>query len=321
MRAGIAVAAILLAALAALPQQPPREEAPETTIRVDVDLVSLYCTVRDKKGGYLKDLTKEDFEVYEDGASQEIRNFSRETDLPLTIGLLVDVSGSQANLIEIERRAASQFFEQVLRQKDLAFLISFGSEAELLQDLTGSKPRLIKALGDLRLTTSVGGIHPGPVPTAPRRGTILYDAVYLAANEILRPQVGRKVIVLISDGVDVGSRVKKEDALTAAHRGDSIIYSVYYVDSRAYGGFGGGGGEGDLRRMSEETGGRLFKVGRKYTLEDIFRDIEEEVRSQYVITYSPANPSRDGSFRRVEIKTGNRDYRVQARKGYYAPKS
>lgn len=319
MKPGVVTPLFLIAALAAWPQQPATEEIPETTIRVDVDLVNLYFTVRDKKGVYVKDLTKDQIEVFEDGQPQQIRQFLREADQPLTIGLLVDVSGSQSNLIEVERRAASLFFDHVLREKDLAFVMSFGSQAELLQDLTSSKAALKRALGELRLSVSVGGVLlPSPVPTAPRRGTILYDAIYLAAEEILKHQVGRKMIVVISDGVDVGSRIKKEEAVAAAHKADSIIYSIYYVDPSAYGPFGAPG-DGDLKSLSEETGGRLFKVSRKYTLEDIFRDIEEEVRSQYVVAYSPTNTARDGSFRRVEIKTANRNYRIQARKGYYAP--
>jgi VWFA-related protein len=319
MKAAVVAPIILSLSLAALPQQPSSAEIPETTIRVDVDLVNLYFSVRDKKGAYIKDLSKHDIEVFEDGQPQTIRQFLRETDQPLTIGLLVDVSGSQSNLIEIERQAASLFFDHVLREKDLAFLMSFGSQAELLQDLTSSKTALKRALGELRLSASVGGVLlPPPVPTAPRRGTILYDAIYLAAEEILKHQVGRKMMVVISDGVDIGSRIKIEEAVAAAHKADSIIYSIYYADPSAYGPFGGRG-DGDLRRISEETGGRLFKVGRKYTLQDVFRDIEEEVRSQYVVVYSPSNTARDGSFRRVEIKPANRNYRIQARKGYYAP--
>jgi len=208
----------------------------------------------------------------------------------------------------------------VLRPKDMAFLISFGSEAELLQDFTGSPKLLRAALDQLRVNAQVGGLHPGPVPTANTpRGTILFDAVYLAATEKLKGEVGRKAIVLITDGVDQGSRYTRSQAIEAAHRADAIIYSVYYVDPRFYG-WGGGGGDGDLKRMSEETGGRLFKVDRKHTLEAIFDELQKELRSQYTIAYSPSNPVRDGGFRRIEIKTLDKDLRVQARKGYYAEK-
>jgi len=295
-------------------------QQPEATIRVDVDVVSLFCAVRDKKGAFLTKLEKPDFTIFEDGKQQEIRYFARETDLPLTIGLLVDVSKSQENLIDAERQAASQFFTRVLRDKDMAFLISFGSEAELLQDLTNSPGLLRKGLDDLRLNTSFSGIHPGPVPTsAPPRGTILFDAVYLAANEKLKREVGRKVIVVITDGVDQGSRVRLEGAIEAAQKSDAIIYSIYYVDPRFYG-FYGGGGDSSLKKLSEQTGGRVFHVDRRNGLDWIFKEIQEEMRSQYAIGYTPVNPNKDGGFRRVEIRTPNKDWKVLARRGYYALK-
>ncbi len=302
---------------------PAQQEQPPS-IKVDVDVVNLLCSVRDKRGGLVANLTKDDFDVFEDGKRQEIRYFARETDLPLTIGLLIDVSVSQEGLIEAERRAGSQFFSQVLGKKDVAFLISFGAEAELLQDFTNSQKLLREALGQLRLSASVGGLHPGPVPTASQpRGTILFDAVYLAANEKLRGEVGRKVIVLITDGVDQGSRVKLGEAVEAAHKADAIIYSVYYADPGfyrgRYGGYTFGGmGDGDLRKMSEETGGRLLKVERRRPLEDIFNEIQREMRSQYAIGYTPLNPAKDGSFRRIEIRPHSKELKVQARKGYYA---
>src|SRR5690348_8849015 len=198
-----AVSAVLLAQT---PQQQskPAEDAP-ATIKVDVDIVNVLASVRDKRGGLVANLEKNDFTILEDGKPQEIKYFTRETDLPLTIGLLIDVSGSQRNLIDIERSAASQFFSQVLRKKDEAFLISFGEESELLQDYTNSARMLTEGLGRLRVSSGVGGLHPGPVPTAgPPRGTVLYDSVYLAANEKLKTEVGRKVIVIITDGVDQG---------------------------------------------------------------------------------------------------------------------
>ena len=144
----------------------------------------------------------------------------------------------------------------------------------------------------------MGGLHPGPVPTVSQpRGTVLFDAVYLAANEKLTREVGRKVLVLITDGVDQGSRMRREQAIEAAHKADAVVYSIYYVDPGAYGGWGPGG-DGDLRKMSEETGGRVFKVDRKHSLQDVFRDLQEEMRSQYAIGYTPINEQRDGGFRR-----------------------
>ena len=295
--------------------------AQDNTIKVDVDLVNVLCTVHGKNNALIGGLEKGDFHLLEDGKEQEIKYFTRETDLPLTIGLLVDVSGSQERLIDTEHRAASAFFRSVLRAKDLAFIISFGKDSELLQDSTSSPKLLEDGLKQLRLNVPVGGLHPGPVPTQQNQaGTVLWDAVYLAANERLKSEAGRKVIVVITDGVDTGSRKTREQAIHEAQLADTVVYSVDYSDPAAYGGgFGfGGGGEGDLRKMSDETGGRVFKVDRKNSLDDIFKQIQDEMRSQYAIAYSPTNPKKDGTYRKLDFKMANKDYKVQARKGYYA---
>ncbi|MCW5980719.1 MAG: VWA domain-containing protein [Bryobacteraceae bacterium] len=316
MRALLPLSLAAALALPLLPQQePPGLPEEESVIKVDVDVVNILCSVRDKSGRLIPNLTKDDFEIYEDGKPQEIRYFARESDLPLTIGLLVDVSKSQETLIGIEKQAAARFFADVLRKKDLAFLISFGADAELLQDLTGSPEALRRGLEELRLNAGAGGIHPGPVPTARPRGTILYDAVYLAAEDRLRREVGRKAIVVITDGVDVGSRIDRSGAIEAAQKSDAIVYSIYYADPNyQY----MANGFGDLKKMSEETGGRVLRVTRKAPLETIFKDIQEEMRSQYSIGYIPANPAKDGSFRKIEIRLKEKGLKAQARKGYYA---
>jgi VWFA-related protein len=294
------------------------------TIKVDVDVVNILTSVRDKRGALIPSLQKEDFTILEEGKAQPIKYFTKETDLPLTIGLLVDVSGSQRNLIDIERSAASQFFRDVLRKKDLAFLISFGEENELLQDYTGSARLLTEGLSQLRVSSGVSGIHPGPVPTmGGPRGTVLYDAIYLAADEKLKGEVGRKVIVVITDGVDQGSRKTRNQAIEAAQKSDAVIYSIDYSDPGAYGfgfGFGGGGGEAELRKMSDETGGRVYKVDRKHTLEQVFKELQDEMRSQYSIAYTPTNEVKDGGYRHLEVRLANKDLKAQARKGYYAIK-
>src|SRR5438270_11277122 len=323
--AGLILTAFLLAVLAsAQPQskKPPDSEETTPSIKVDVDVVNILCSVRNKAGGLVGNMSKDDFTLIEDGKPQTIKYFTRETDLPLTIGLLIDISGSQARLIEDERRAAYQFFSAVLRKKDMAFLISFGPECELLQDFTNSAKLLQSALDGLHVESGVGGLHPGPVPTGGTpRGTVLYDAVYLAASDRLQKEVGRKAMVLITDGVDQGSRLKKEAAIEAAQKADSIIYGIYYVDHAAYfghGGFGLGVSDAALKQMSEETGGRLLRVDRKHTLSDIFNQIQEEMRSQYAIGFTSTNGRKDGSFRRLEIKLRDKTLKAQARKGYYA---
>ena len=302
----------------------------DSTIRVNVDLVNILFTVRSKHGGQLiPNLTKDDFKIYEDGKQQTIQRFSRETDLPLTLGLLIDISASQENLIEIERQAASAFFSSVIRTKDEAFLISFGKSTDLLQDYTNSPRQLTAALRDLRgdgQTPMLGrgpipNVNTGPIPTSGRpKGTLLFDAVYLASNEKLKTEVGRKALVLITDGDDQGSFYDRRTAIEAAQRADAIVYSIYYVDRYFYMGAGmiGSGGEGDLRKMSEETGGHVFSVSSKHPLNEIFKEIQDEMRNQYSIGYISTNPKKDGTFRRIEIKTTQNDYRVQARNGYYA---
>lgn len=303
-------------------QQPPVDDTP--VLRMDVDLVNVFFSVRDRRGTYMPALGAADVTVYEDGKAQKVKSFVKETGLPLTLGLLVDVSGSQERLIETERQASHRFFQQVLREKDMAFLISFGTDTDLLQDATGSVALLRKGLDKLRLSAAVGSITPGPVPTSRQRGTLLFDAVWLAARDMLREEVGRKAMVVITDGVDVGSKSKIGDAIEEAQRSDAIIYSILYEDRMVMTGYGpmmtGPGGEGDLKRMSEETGGRVFRVDRRNTLDDIYKQIQDEMRSQYALTYTPSNATKDGSFRRIEIRPSNKDLKVQARKGYYAPK-
>jgi VWFA-related protein len=300
---------------------PQKQDEGLTSITVDVNVVSVLASVRDKKNALIPNLTKDDFTILEDGKPQTIKYFTKETDLPLTIGMLVDVSRSQENLIGIEQSAASQFFAQVLRKKDLAFLIMFGEETELLQDYTGSARLLTEGLRQLRVSGGVGGIHPGPVPTISQvRGTVLYDAIYLAANDKLKGEVGRKVIVVITDGDDHGSRMTRNQAIEAAQKADAVIYSIDYSDPRFGGmlGFGSNPGEGELRKMSDETGGHVYKVDRKHTLDDVFKELQDEMRSQYSIGYTPTNDVKDGSYRKVEIKLANKDLKPQARKGYYA---
>jgi VWFA-related protein len=330
---------VLLAGLAssgllrARPQSAPPGDGNPGVIRVDVDLVNILFTVHKKKGGALvPGLTKDDFTVYEDGKKQSISQFARESDLPLTLGLLIDTSASQVNLIDTERHAANEFFSEVLRPKDEAFLISFGKDTELLQDLTES-PRMLKAAlrtleGDTSgpPTMSRGPVAttPGTVPDmGPPKGTLLYDAVYLAANEKLKPEVGRKAIVLITDGEDQGSYYTRDQAIEAAQRANTMIYSIYYVDHSFYwaAGMGYGGDPGALKKMSEQTGGHVFTVDKNHTLDDVFKQIQDEMRNQYAIGYVPTNKARDGKFRKIEIKVRDKDDIVQARKGYYATRN
>lgn len=337
---GIPIALLLSAGL--LPGQtgpgPAQDQAQgagdEPTIRVNVDLVNIFFTVRAKKGGgIVPNLEQSDFKISEEGKEQTIKRFERESDLPLTLGLLIDISASQENLIEIERNAATQFFHSVVRPKDQALLISFGKSVDLLQDFTASPKMLTAGLKDLRGDSNAPMIGGGPVPnvnTGPiggslgsPKGTLLFDAVYLVSNDKLKSEVGRKAIVLITDGEDQGSTYKLRDAIELAQKADAIVYSIYYVDRDFYhqAGMMAGGGQGDLRKISEQTGGRVFTVDKKHTLPDIFKEIQDELRSQYSISYTSPNQNRNGEFRHIEIQVDKPENRVQARAGYYATPS
>ena len=314
------VLAIVVGLLATpvLAQQP---ETLEPINRVDVSVVNVLCTVRDRDGGLVATLDKSDFDIREDGKRQEILYFSRETKLPLTLGLLVDSSVSQQRLIPEEQRAAAAFFEQVLTPQDAAFLISFDVNVDLLQDITGSVDFLRQALDRIRVNSGGGaGSAGGPFPQVQSGGTHLFDAVYLAAEDILNQEVGRKALILISDGQDHGSMLSRDDAIETAQRADVIIYSILFYD-RGFYGWGGSAYRGDrvLKKMAEETGGRVFQARNDRELHSAFQQISDELRSQYSLGYSPTNADRDGSYRRVQVRVNQRGHKVQARKGYYAP--
>ncbi len=311
-----------LAALAAVSAQ-DAEIGPggaDATFSLDVRVVNLLATVKDRNGHLVADLGRDDFVLAEDGVRQEVRYFAHQTDLPLTIGVLIDTSGSQEALIPEERSAGSLFFRSVLRpRQDLAFLMSFDRNVELLQDYTSSQELLQRALDDLEVEGATRGLHPNPTGRQKQTSTALHDAVFLAADEMFRDQVGRKAVVVISDGFDFGSKVRLKAAIEAAQRADIVIYTVEYLDRRFAGGYlQMGFGSGSLRRMSQETGGTFFRVSRTQRLPDIFRQIEDEMRSQYSLGYSPKRGLEQPGFRRITLKTARRGLKVQARDGYYA---
>jgi VWFA-related protein len=296
------------------------------TLKVNVNVVQLFFNVKDKRGALIPNLTKTDFQILEDGKPQTIKYFAAESNLPLTLGILIDSSGSQARVLDMEKQVGGEFLSQILRDKDLAFVIDFDVNVELLQDFTSSVHSLKAALNSARINTAGGsgtgipGLGGGTVPTqgAPR-GTLLYDAVYLASHDELAQQVGRKAMILLTDGQDEGSQLKIKDAIEAAQKSDSIVYVLLCADRGFYGGFGGYSGEGDMKKLTQETGGRVIEVGNKYEkLKEGFDQIANELRSQYNIGYTPSNPALDGTFRKVEIHATDKDYKIQSRAGYYA---
>ena len=301
------------------------EDQSVTTLKVNVDVVQLFFNVKDKKGGLIPNLTKDDFQLFEDSQPQTIKYFAAESDLPLTLGILIDSSGSQQRVLDMEKEVGASFLAQILREKDEAFVIGFDVDVNLLQDFTNSTRLLRAALNSAKINTGgancggIPGMGGGPVPcgsTTPK-GTLLYDAVYLASHDELSKEVGRKAMILLTDGEDEGSQLKLKDAVEAAQKSDSIVYVLLCAD-RGFYGFGGYSGDRDMRKLTEETGGRVIDVGNKMDkLRDAFDQIARELRSQYYVGYISTNRAKDGTFRKVEIRPKSA-YKIQARSGYYA---
>jgi len=291
-----------------------------------VSVVNVLATVRDGKGRLVVDLAQDDFILEEEHRRQQIRYFSRQTELPLVIGLLVDTSMSQMRVLEQERKASRRFLGRTLRPEDLAFLIKFDREVELLRDVTSSRQELEAAL-DL-LETPVRTRRPRSGPTlgrgARRAGTALYDAVLLASDELMQKQQGRKALIVLTDGVDAGSKVSLNSAIEFAQRADTLLYSIRIFDKDAYDfrrvrGSALPDGRKALTEMSEETGGSIFEMNR--SLDEIFDRIEEELRNQYNLGYKPDPLPPPGRFRNIRLTTRRNGLQVQTRKGYYSPKA
>jgi VWFA-related protein len=307
-------------------QKPDEDQGPAGTLKVSVNVVGLFFNVKDKHGALMPNLTKDDFEVLEDGQPQKIKYFAAESNLPLTLGILIDSSGSQLRVLDMEKEVGGAFLRQILTDKDEAYVIDFNVDAELIQDYTRDVHRLQAALNKVKINTgfSTGplpGAGGGPVPTAPgsQRGTVLYDAVYLSSHDMLSKEVGRKAMILLTDGEDEGSQLKIKDAIEAAQKSDAIIYVLLCADRGFYGSFQVGySGESEMRKLTEATGGRVINVGNKFDkLKEAFDQIAAELRSQYNLGYTPTNTALDGGYRKLEVKS-KQSYKVQCRAGYYA---
>jgi VWFA-related protein len=309
--------------------QNPDDQNPAETLKVNVNVVGLFFNVKDKHGALIPNQTKDDFEVFEDGKQQTIKYFTAESNLPLTLGILIDSSGSQTRVLDMEKEVGGAFLRQILTDKDEAYVMDFNIEAELIQDYTRDVHRLQAALNKVKIVSGVSsgasgipGVGQGPIPTRGQAaGTVLYDAVYLSAHDMLAKEVGRKAMVLLTDGQDEGSRLKIRDAMEAAQKADSIVYVLLCADRGGYFSQGMGySGESDMRKLTEATGGRVINVGNKFDkLKEAFDQIAAELRSQYNIGYTPTNTVQDGSYRKLEIKN-KQGYKIQTRAGYYASK-
>ena len=291
------------------------------TLKVQVNVVQLFFNVKDKKGALIPSQTKDDFELFEDGKPQTIKYFTAESNLPLTLGILIDTSGSQMRVLDMEKEVGGAFLNDILREKDEAFLISFDVNVDLLQDFTNDVRRLKEAMNKTRINAGHGGGIPGlgggPVPSSNPRGTLLYDAVYLAAHDQLAHEVGRKAMILLTDGEDQGSQLHVRDAIEAAQKSDAICYVLMIADRGFYGGMGYSG-DSEMKKLAAETGGRVIDVGNKMEkLKDAFDQIAKELRSQYNVGYTPINNKQDGTFRKIELRS-KQGYKIQTRSGYYA---
>ena len=317
-----------------------QDSSSDAKFSTDVKVVNVLVTVHDKQGKIISDLTKDDFDLAEEGRPQTIRYFTRETDLPFTLGLLVDTSLSQRRVLGEEKDASRRFIEKVLREdRDQTFLIHFDHDTELLQDLTSSRSRLERALDDVALPDDArpqfggggGGRRRSNLP-----GTTFYDAVLLASDELMRKRAGRKALIVLTDGVDNGSKVSLREAIESAQRSDTLVYTIWFTGdeqgaSQPFGGgFGGRHGRGGfpqaqsqrpdgkkiLQQMSRETGGGFFEVSRKTSIDQIYDRIEEELRNQYSLGFTPEKTDSFG-FHRIAVTVKRSSLIVQTREGYY----
>ena len=359
-------AIVLSVAVLLLAGAPLRSQQQGPTISVNVKMVTMFATVRDKHGALVRNLTKDDFVLQQDGHPQTITYFAPDSDLPLTLGLLVDTSGSQRRLLDQERDASHAFIDHLLREdKDKAFVIHFDREVELLQDLTSSRQKLeasLDQLGRPQFSQTGSGGSPGSDPGNGGSGgggggggrgshggyggggTLLYDAVFLASDEMMKKQQGRKAIVVLTDGVDRGSKETLRDAIESAQRADTLVYSILFADKDAYGngggyggghmggmgggGMGGGGhrrqpqesrpdGKKILQQLSKETGGRFFEVTKKESIDQIYAEIDEELRNQYALGYTPDKADADVGYHKIDLTSKQKDAVVQTREGFY----
>ncbi|MDE1160433.1 MAG: VWA domain-containing protein [Acidobacteriaceae bacterium] len=312
------------------PPPPSNVKAPDVvelpegqTLQVNVNLVNVYFSARDKNG-FVSGLTMNDCQIAEDNAPQTLKRLTQEKNLPLTIGILLDTSGSQEHVLPLEQDSGARFLREVLQKKDEAFLISFDVNVDLLADFTNSPNELKRAIDKASINSAsssagIPGIGGGPFPTGNPRGTLLYDAVYLGAHDKLQAQTGRKVMIILTDGQDQGSQETIKTAIEAAQKSNTIVYPILIADRAGYAAAGMiYTGSGQMDQLARETGGRVINVGNNgRKLEDAFDQIQDELRTQYLASYTPTNKKADGKFRKVEMDCG-KGIKVQARKGYYA---
>lgn len=285
-------------------QLPPRLSG--QTYRVSVDLVNVLCSVFDENtNAFVTSLIRDDFIVYEDGQRQKIENFSRETDIPLTLAMLIDTSTSVKPKLDFEKEAATSFFQSVLRENDRAMLVEFDSGVTLRQDFTNDPNKLATEINKLRAQGE----------------TALYDAIYLSCDEKLIRETGRKAIIILTDGEDQTSKHTLQQATEMALRAEAMIFAISVTKGGFFGVSEDSAGDDTLLDLVKQTGGRVFFPFKVEDLYDTFRQIDQELRSQYSIGYTSTNSVKDGKYRKIEIKTKDGGYKLNFRKGYFSPTS
>ncbi len=304
--------ALLVALAVPAPPQEPSSQGP--VIKSQVSLVNLFATVRDKNKRIMGDLKKEDFRISEDNQEQKVAFFSKEVSMPITLALLLDTSGSEQNMLGAIQDGAMSFLSRVLRKGDEALVMSFDLDVDLLSDFTDDRAQLDRAIRRARINAGGPMVTPGTIPTRGAIGTDFYDAVYLACGDKLSTEAGRKAIVVLTDAVDNGSKVRVEEAIEAAQRTDTVVHVLLVYDPRE------GNNAGVAKKMADETGGRMIPVNSEKHLNEAFDQISQELRSQYTLGYYPSNSARDGKFRKLKVETTDHELKVLTRKGYYAPK-
>jgi VWFA-related protein len=286
--------------------------APPAQIRSEVNLVNVFTTVRDRHHAIVRSLEKDDFQIFEDGQPQEVSYFSAESSLPITLGMLLDTSGSEEFMLPAEKDAGTRFLARLMRKGDLAMIMSFDLDVDLLADFSDDRAMLNRAINRAQINAPSGGmIAQGPLPTSNTGGTNFYDAVYLACREKLSGEAGRKAIVVLTDAEDTGSKMRLQDAVEAAQRSDTVIDILLVAAD--------GGDESVAHRLADDTGGRVIVVRNERNLEKGFDELIEELRSQYTLAYVSSNKKHDGTYRKIRVEMKNKDYSALARRGYYAP--
>jgi VWFA-related protein len=285
-------------------------------IKITSTAVNIYAIAEGRRGRPIRDLNKDDFEVMENSIPQEIQHFSRETDATLSLGVAIDTSVSQERLLGTEQEASKKFLRSVLQGGDQAFVMNFDVDVQLLKDFTNAPAELVNAVDSARINET--GKSALPENAGATGGTHLYDAVYLASNELMKVRTGRKVLVLVTDGEDQGSKIDLRASIESAEKADVIVYSIVVSDAQYYALMGHSyHGDASIRKLSRQTGGRTIDVKSVDEVGGAFDQIAGELRAQYLLGYFPADLRGDGSFRRIQVRVRGHNYRVRTRAGYY----